>query len=161
MSTSSKLLGIALLTGVMYGPAAAGEPATPAAAVNEQSGSPGQALYQTYCASCHGSDARGSGPVAPALLTKPPDLTRLTRKHGIPLDRKRIAEFIDGRLDVLAHGPRDMPVWGERFKEELDPGLPATEDTTRRIIDRIVDYLMSIQSLQGATTTGGEPHVDS
>ena len=31
---------------------------------------------------------------------------------GNPLPEDVIAKFIDGRSDVKAHGPRDMPVWG-------------------------------------------------
>lgn len=114
-----------------------------------QAESAGRRLYSTYCAACHGIDARGNGPVAAALTKAPADLTQLGRRFGVPLPRQRIAEKIDGRFDVLAHGPRDMPVWGKRFQQEL-AGQPSSEDTTRRTIDVIIDYLVSIQSLQGA-----------
>ncbi len=109
----------------------------------------GPLLFNTYCASCHGADARGDGPVASMLRVSPPDLTRLDRRFGVPLERDKLAEYIDGRRDVLAHGSRDMPVWGRQFQEEL-LGQPATEDTTRRTIDSIVDYLISIQQVRGA-----------
>ncbi len=67
----------------------------------------------------------------------------------MPLNRDKIAEYIDGRMDVLAHGSRDMPVWGDRLQDELI-GHPATQDTIRRTIDSIVAYLVSIQEIQGA-----------
>ena len=36
--------------------------------------SAGRVLYTTYCASCHGVDGRGSGPVAGSLVVRPSDL---------------------------------------------------------------------------------------
>jgi mono/diheme cytochrome c family protein len=35
----------------------------------------GPDLFRAYCASCHGLDAKGTGPVAPSLKAKVPDLT--------------------------------------------------------------------------------------
>jgi hypothetical protein len=129
--------------------------AIPAAAVAD---SAGRVLYTTHCASCHGVDGRGEGPVARSLVKRPPDLTKLTKRFGMPISRSKLAEFIDGRADVIAHGPRDMPVWGKQFKQEVGPGLPATEDTMRRAIDVIVDYLITIQAIQGAAWTPSRSH---
>jgi mono/diheme cytochrome c family protein len=112
-------------------------------------GSEGRVLFGSYCVACHGADARGDGPVAAKLRTQPSDLTRLGRRFGTPINRDKVARYIDGRVDVLAHGPRNMPVWGQRLQDELI-GLPATEDTIRRTIDSIVDYLVSIQEIRGA-----------
>ena len=112
-------------------------------------GSAGGTLFNTYCAACHGADARGNGPVAGVLRVQPPDLTLLTRRFGTPLNRDKVTEYIDGRVAVMAHGPRDMPVWGNRLQDELI-GRPATEDTVRRTIDSIVMYLVSIQQIRGA-----------
>ncbi len=36
----------------------------------------GPDLFRAYCTSCHGLDARGAGPAAPALKAKVPDLGR-------------------------------------------------------------------------------------
>jgi len=44
----------------------------------------------------------------------------------LPADR--IARWVDGREDVGAHGTREMPVWGERFRVpegDLDPRIRA------------------------------------
>jgi mono/diheme cytochrome c family protein len=111
----------------------------------------GELLYSTYCASCHGADGHGDGPVAKSLTSKPTDLTLLTKKYGVPLVPSKVAEAINGRLSVPSHGPREMPVWGRKLEEELAPGQPATEDTIRRTIDSIVNYLVLIQSIQGAS----------
>jgi mono/diheme cytochrome c family protein len=120
--------------------------------------SAGQVLFTTHCASCHGVDGRGSGPVAGSLVVRPSDLTRLTKRYGMPLDRSKLAEYIDGRIDVKAHGPREMPVWGERFDQELGPGMLSTEDTKRRTINVIIDFLISIQMIQGAARSPSQAY---
>jgi mono/diheme cytochrome c family protein len=114
--------------------------------------SPGRVLFMTYCASCHGADARGNGPAAAALRTAPADLTRLGQKYGVPLPRERLAEYIDGRKEVAAHGPREMPVWGRRFFEDDDPGSPRlhVEAAKRRTILILIEYLESIQTSRSA-----------
>ena len=42
----------------------------------------GQVTYARYCASCHGPEARGDGPVAADLRVPPPDLTALSARSG-------------------------------------------------------------------------------
>ena len=42
----------------------------------------GEQMFNEYCASCHGRDAKGYGPVAPALKGHPADLTELARRNG-------------------------------------------------------------------------------
>src|SRR3954468_8384772 len=39
----------------------------------------GKLMFTTYCAPCHGADARGNGPAASALKTRPTDLTGLVK----------------------------------------------------------------------------------
>jgi mono/diheme cytochrome c family protein len=79
----------------------------------------GEALYARHCAACHGASGRGDGPVAPALLRPPSDLTTFARRHGGRFDAARMAAVIDGRSPVAEHGPREMPVWGVVFEAEL------------------------------------------
>ncbi|HWO42525.1 MAG TPA: cytochrome c [Candidatus Eisenbacteria bacterium] len=80
----------------------------------------GQKLYLQHCASCHGKDGKGSGPVSPHLKVKVPDLTLLKNNNNgrYPLDY--VVSTIDGRRSVRAHGDREMPVWGEIFSQELE-----------------------------------------
>ena len=101
----------------------------------------GRALYVEYCASCHGASAQGDGPVARALTTPPTNLRRLAERFGNPLPEDQVARYIDGRAEVKAHGPRDMPVWGARFRYELG----ADE---RRVRQRIADLVAFLQSIQ-------------
>lgn len=119
-------------------------------AAAQAGGVAGRDLYASYCASCHGLDGRGGGGEAVKLGLEPPDLTRLHERYGSPLPREKIAAFIDGREDVKAHGPREMPVWGERFFEG-DPGPSrGVETAKRRIIELLVDHLQSLQGQEQA-----------
>jgi len=77
--------------------------------------SAGVDLYRQYCAVCHGADAKGDGPVAGALRKKPADLTRLSRKSGGKFPELRVMNFIKGEDSVMAHGSREMPMWGALF----------------------------------------------
>jgi mono/diheme cytochrome c family protein len=104
----------------------------------------GEELFQRYCAACHGADARGTGPVALTLNKRVPDLTGLAEAAGGRFPASAVREMIDGRSPVVAHGTRQMPVWGYEFWVEEGADRVA-ERTARRMIDRLVAYLESIQ----------------
>jgi mono/diheme cytochrome c family protein len=75
----------------------------------------GRAMYTSYCAPCHGADARGGGPVAPALNAKPTDLTGLAKaNHGKYPDSHIVSVLRFGAKNP-AHGSAGMPVWGNVF----------------------------------------------
>lgn len=115
-------------------------PARPAGA-----GGPGHTLYATYCQACHGAGGRGDGPAAPSLRARPLDLTQLWKRYGTPLDRERIARYIDGR-ELLSHGSREMPIWGEEFFRGMPTNDPSPESAKRRLIEVIVEYLETLQT---------------
>ena len=73
----------------------------------------GAALFAHHCAMCHGADARGGGPLAPALILQPADLTGLGRGDAFPVFR--VVARIDGRDPLVSHGS-PMPVWGDWFE---------------------------------------------
>ena len=75
---------------------------------------PGKAEYHSSCASCHGIDGKGNGPVGADLKVPPSDLTVLARKNNGVFPFNSVYEIIDGRKAVIAHGTRDMPIWGDR-----------------------------------------------
>jgi mono/diheme cytochrome c family protein len=101
----------------------------------------GRQIYLERCASCHGLTGEGDGPVAPALTTPPANLRRLSERFGNPLPEDQVARFIDGRVEIKAHGPRDMPVWGARFFAETH-----NESAGRARIGKLLAYLQSIQT---------------
>jgi mono/diheme cytochrome c family protein len=104
----------------------------------------GRAVYLRACASCHGEDARGWGPVAPTLRVPPSDLTTLRARRGAAeFPRDEIIALVSGERDVPAHGTREMPVWSQRFGTGA-PGAAAAFYARRRL-EALVDYLAVIQ----------------
>jgi len=101
----------------------------------------GRKLFSQYCATCHGSTARGEGPVAAALKVGPPDLTAI-QQPGEKFPFYRVQTKIDGEKEVTAHGPSKMPVWGTVFKR--------TSGELQRHADvyALVKYIESIQRLK-------------
>jgi mono/diheme cytochrome c family protein len=104
----------------------------------------GADLYHRFCASCHGADGRGDGPVSASLAVEVPDLTLLTRRARGVYPRDQLERIVDGRHILGAHGTRTMPVWGEALGR-LEIGNPDAERVTRTVIDRIVDHLATLQ----------------
>jgi mono/diheme cytochrome c family protein len=104
----------------------------------------GEDLYRRFCASCHGTEGRGDGPVAASLRVEVPDLTQTARRVGGPDARDRIVRIIDGRYIVGAHGTRVMPVWGEDLSR-LEIGNPDAERSAQVIIARLADYVNGLQ----------------
>lgn len=105
---------------------------------------PGQEAYLQYCASCHGPQGDGRGPLAEELRTPPSDLTRLHERFGSPLQPQRLLERVDGRRMARAHGSSEMPVWGQKLARNVPRGS-GTEVQTRGTLLIIIDWLESIQ----------------
>ena len=106
----------------------------------------GSDLYVQYCGACHGSGAKGDGPLAATLKRPPADLTRIAARNGGKFDETALMTVIDGRRTVAEHGPRDMPVWGARFEEDLrKEGEPMHTYVGLLQTRSLVDYLRSIQ----------------
>jgi hypothetical protein len=103
----------------------------------------GHKYFVQYCASCHGTDGKGNGPVASALSRQPANLRMLSDKYGLPLPGYRLAQVIDGRDTVRAHGSREMRVWGERLYVVGDVNRGEME--VGEIIGKIIAYLNTIQ----------------
>ena len=105
----------------------------------------GRRLFNTYCASCHGTTGIGNGPVSAFLRRTPPDITGLSLANGGVFPNERLGRIIDGR-EIKAHGNRDMPVWGDAFKAM--PGGYSEESVKARIMAVLV-YLRSIERHRG------------
>lgn len=104
----------------------------------------GRDLYLRYCASCHGSEARGDGPIAGSLKRPPADLTALAAKTG-KYDEAAVMAAIDGRRVVAEHGSREMPVWGVVFEQER-AGQPFQVYAGLLQTRALSDYVRSIQA---------------
>jgi len=100
----------------------------------------GSDLFYNSCASCHGRDAKGNGPLGQVLTVRPADLTIIAKKTGGVFPAAKIYELIDGRNPaVRGHGGPDMPVWGEVF---------AARGSTASVKNRINALVKYIESLQ-------------
>ena len=104
----------------------------------------GEELFGRFCASCHGSEGFGDGPVSRSLNVAVPDLTAIARRYG-EFPASIIRDVIDGRgIDKRAHGTREMPVWGYEFWVE-EGGDVNAQRAVRDAINKLVEYLRSIQ----------------
>ena len=138
MSTSHpRRLAVAFVALVLSAPVLAFEAVT----LEDYSGAE---LFDRFCASCHGSGARGNGPVAGSLNVAVPDLTLIADRHGeFPVALVR--DVIDGRgIDMRAHGTRTMPVWGYEFWVE-EGGDSVAQRAVRDAISKLVEHLRSLQ----------------
>jgi len=75
----------------------------------------GKVMYTSYCAPCHGADARGNGPVARVLKTPPTDLTGLAKANHGKYPDTHVVSVLRFGSEVPAHGSAEMPVWGTVF----------------------------------------------
>jgi len=110
----------------------------------------GTDLFRSYCAPCHGADARGAGPVAPALKTRMPDLTVLARNNKGQFPSERVRRMIEGDEGIAAHGSREMPVWGPLFHQ-----VEADMDWGNVRLSNLMKYLQSIQISAAAGAPSG------
>jgi hypothetical protein len=100
----------------------------------------GERTYRRLCVGCHGIDGRGEIGVEAGQRMTPPDLRTIALRRGDEFDRTEIAAWIEGRSSPKAHGPRDMPIWGEELQVEY--ALYANPDAMiGATLDPLVAYL--------------------
>ena len=126
-----------ILTVFLLGASAQGDRHSPSAAAS------GAQSFKTYCASCHGTGAKGDGPLAEHLKVLPADLTAISQRNGGQFPFDDVRKKIDGRESVAGHGTTDMPVWGDAFKQSVEG---YSEKAVKARIDALVEYLKSIQA---------------
>jgi len=110
----------------------------------------GPDLFRAYCAPCHGVDAKGAGPAAPALKVTVPDLTALARKNRGQFPAARVRQMTMGDKVVAAHGSREMPIWGPIFHQ-----VESDMDWGNVRLANLVEYLRSIQSVTASKVASG------
>lgn len=117
------------------------------AVVQAQDIETGAELYRVHCATCHGIEASGQGPMVGVLTVKPVNLTALTATNDGVFPTERVVRRIDGRDPLVSHGS-PMPVYGYFFEGEGQAVKTASGQpilTSAPIVD-ILAFLQSIQS---------------
>lgn len=140
------LLTLALALGACAGAPAPQAPEPPELSWDEVDQADGATLYGNLCASCHGADGRGAGPVADVLAVDLPDLTTLSRNNGGKFPLARVEDAIYGPDTIALHGGPNMPVWGPALTGVFDhlPNVDREAFAAYRI-RRLARYLESLQ----------------
>lgn len=118
-----------------------------ASPVTAQDAREGEELYLRYCATCHGLDATGFGPMRSVLTVQPVDLTRLAAENGGVFPLVRVVKRIDGREPLVSHGS-PMPVFGPAFEgRDVSLEVPAGQPirTSQPVAD-LLAYLLTLQA---------------
>ena len=102
----------------------------------------GDALFATHCATCHGADGEGGGPVAGVMNIPMPNLRTLAKRNGGVFPADAVAAYIDGREQAASHGDRLMPVWGDFLQ------MPGDKDNQEPVRARIAALVTFIERLQ-------------
>jgi mono/diheme cytochrome c family protein len=103
----------------------------------------GKQMFNSYCAVCHGSDAKGNGPAAGALKIAPVDLTLLARKNSGKYPSAHVAAIIRGQATtVQSHGSQEMPIWGPLFSSISQGHEGQVEQRTANL----VAYIETLQA---------------
>lgn len=130
------LAGLAAAATAVFGPTA----------VAAQDRAEGAALYARFCATCHGADARGTGPTAEIMSIAPTDLTGLAAANEGVFPLQAVVFQIDGRSLNVAHGG-PMPVFGPFFEGD-DTALKTASGQPLLTSRPIADLVAWIESQQ-------------
>ncbi|MGK0223252.1 MAG: mono/diheme cytochrome c family protein [Limisphaerales bacterium] len=104
----------------------------------------GTALYLNNCSNCHGVYGEGNGAVTPSLTVVMQDLRYLADRNSGTFPTEFVRKIVDGRETRAAHGPEEMPMWGNVFttQEGVDRAAQIRVDAK---IGSLVEFLDSIQ----------------
>jgi mono/diheme cytochrome c family protein len=110
----------------------------------------GQYEFMNSCAVCHGEKATGFGAFGGMMTGQVPDLTTLQRRNGGVFPFERVYETIDGTNVLKAHGTREMPIWGQRYRVDAAKyfvDMPYDERAfVRARILALTEYLSMLQT---------------
>jgi mono/diheme cytochrome c family protein len=111
----------------------------------------GKSEYDAACAVCHGLSGKGDDGPLKSLLARPvPNLTILAKNNKGVFPFDRVYQIIDGRQEIKAHGPREMPIWGRAFNNQssiyFENYSPQdSESAARSRILALTEYLYRLQ----------------
>jgi len=106
----------------------------------------GKVVFERHCATCHGLEATGHGPMVTVLTLPPADLTKLSAKQDGAFPVVRVVKRIDGRDPLVSHGS-PMPVYGDFF-EGQDVMIKSQSGQPIATSQPVADLVAYIQSLQ-------------
>jgi mono/diheme cytochrome c family protein len=101
----------------------------------------GKEMFVSYCAACHGKDAKGDGPAAAGLKALPADLTTLAKRNGGKYPADKVTSILRGQTNLVPHGDQEMPVWGPVFWK-------VSQGNVGQVQQRIANLNHYIESLQ-------------
>ena len=108
-----------------------------------------QEEYRQHCAACHGLEGRGDGPIGQMLKTPAPNLAMIAQRNGGTYPVEKIHDIIEGSTVVAAHGTRDMPLWGDRYRRDAKPQTPDQSDVAgQQAQQRILSLVYYLGTLQ-------------
>jgi mono/diheme cytochrome c family protein len=110
--------------------------------INHTPSNSGKEMYDSYCAVCHGKDAKGNGPAASAMKTPPNDLTQLAKNNGGKYPAAHVAAVLRGQAITPSHGSQEMPIWGPLFSS-ISQGREAQ---VQQRITNLVNYVEGVQA---------------
>jgi len=109
----------------------------------------GKMEFQKNCASCHGLTGKGDGPFVEFLRQKPADLTTIRKRNAGVYPQEKVYEWIRDPKKIRAHGTKEMPIWGQRYSEEIieayGPDYTGPGSSVRQRILELVFYIGTIQ----------------
>jgi len=129
-------VSVLLATGMSYAQSSA------ITKVHKTAATSGRQMYGSYCASCHGLDGRGHGPVSSELKMTPTDLTLLRRNNQGKFPDARLVAVLQYGANVPSHGTAEMPVWGPM----LGRMNKANPQIRQLRISNLIQYLKTLQA---------------
>jgi mono/diheme cytochrome c family protein len=118
------------------------KPVVKQTAIQQTNAASGKEMYIEYCAACHRTNGKGTGPAASSMKAAPADLTQLAKKNDGKYPANHIAAVLKFGSGPGAHGSAEMPVWGALFKS-LDKFHDAT---VQQRISNLVGYIETLQT---------------
>jgi mono/diheme cytochrome c family protein len=110
--------------------------------LNHTSPADGKQMFANYCASCHGLEGKGNGPVAPTLKIPPVDLTALSKNnHGL-FPEAHVISILQYGTAIPSHGTAEMPIWGPLLGKMEKPN----PQVQKLRISNLVRYLETLQA---------------
>lgn len=107
----------------------------------------GRAAFMQDCATCHGTDAMGGGPLMQSVGFAAPDLTQISARNNGVFPREQVMAIIDG-LNRDPHFSAVMPAFGDEDMGEavVVEGPDGLGTPTPVGLIALADYLESIQT---------------